>query len=578
MHRQGRWSADQRPSLFLLRAAGFCKFTASCVPVSGTIVPMMMHNRQCARLCPRRQCILLLATLAAALFIALQPCAARAQTPVPSDNTFLPLQPLVAPQPSIYLPLISGSDNIAPTPVRSAQPVYGLLGTLEKATRFRDTERLRLPNGATYVLVPATERLDSEIGALAASSSPTGRVWGTLYAANTSASSVDTNAYIIVSAIVAADEIPVASGPPTPTPLPLTAVARFSVVNLYSGPGSNWPRGGQFTAGMRCPIAGRNANATWIRIDCAASGNSGWIEPRFVNVVGQISDAPVVQGAERAPTPTPTPTPTTVPTAQPYTFRGWRTLYFTNAQLRGAPAFVDDVAQVGGNWGAGSPRQGMPADYFSIAYERTVVFPSGFYFFTAEADDGLRFLLDGVTLLDQWSMPGAQSLRLGIALSGAHDLRIEYNEVSGTARLAFAWQAATQTVLWQANYIGVPNMPGGTLRRSEPSGVAYPLDYNWGSGSPGGAPAGNWTARWLGRYHFDDGNYIFQAQGQDGIRVTLDGTVVINKWSDGYSDLRNRFIGVGAGDHTVTVDYYDRLGNAAVRVWWYRDTAPGLPQ
>jgi hypothetical protein len=32
---------------------------------------------------------------------------------------------------------------------------------------------------------------------------------------------------------------------------------------------------------------------------------------------------------------------------------------------------------------------------------------------------------------------------------------------------------------------------------------------------------------------------------------------------------------VGAGDHTVTVDYYNRLGDASVRVWWVRDIAGG---
>ena len=28
---------------------------------------------------------------------------------------------------------------------------------------------------------------------------------------------------------------------------------------------------------------------------------------------------------------------------------------------------------------------------------------------------------------------------------------------------------------------------------------------------------------------------------------------------------------IGAGIHTMRVEYYERTGNAAVRVWWYED-------
>ncbi len=447
--------------------------------------------------------------------------------------------------------------------------------------------RLRLPAGSRYTLVAATSALDREIAELAAAIPATARVWGTLY----SGAAGDPNAYIVVTAILPNTEEPVVAGrptptltrtstptpTPTPTPQPLMAVARFDMVNLFAGPGSTYGRGGQLRAGMRCPITGRNAAATWIRIECtdgggagSSAGTTGWIEPRFVIVMGSVDDAPVATAPQPTPSPTATPAPTA--TAQPYVFRGWRALYFANAQLRGPPAFVDDVAEISANWEVGAPRAGMPADYFSIAFERTVYFAPGYYFFTAEADDGLRFLLDGVALLDQWNNTGAQTFRLGMPLAGAHDLRVEYNEVSGAGRLRFEWQAGSTAMRWQAGYAGLPNTPGGVVTRQESEANSYRLDYNWGIGSPTGAPAANWTARWVGTFRFEAGNYIFQAQGRDGIRVTLDGTVVLDKWNDGYGDLRNRFIGVGAGDHTVTVDYYDRVGDASIRVWWYRDT------
>jgi hypothetical protein len=48
---------------------------------------------------------------------------------------------------------------------------------------------------------------------------------------------------------------------------------------------------------------------------------------------------------------------------------------------------------------------------------------------------------------------------------------------------------------------------------------------------------------------------------------------VIDGWRDGYIDLTNRFYAVGAGIHTVRVEYYERTGNAQLRVWWFEDFA-----
>ena len=46
---------------------------------------------------------------------------------------------------------------------------------------------------------------------------------------------------------------------------------------------------------------------------------------------------------------------------------------------------------------------------------------------------------------------------------------------------------------------------------------------------------------------------------------------LLDGWRDGYKDLTNRFYAIGAGIHTMRVEYYERTGNAAVRVWWYED-------
>jgi hypothetical protein len=87
-----------------------------------------------------------------------------------------------------------------------------------------------------------------------------------------------------------------------------------------------------------------------------------------------------------------------------------------------------------------------------------------------------------------------------------------------------------------------------------------------------------WSARWQGEFPFDSGNFVFRANVDDGIRIYLDGLLVIDQWRDGYKETNNRVIGIGSGRHTIVVEYYERTGNASIEVWWYRDSAYTGPQ
>jgi len=100
------------------------------------------------------------------------------------------------------------------------------------------------------------------------------------------------------------------------------------------------------------------------------------------------------------------------------------------------------------------------------------------------------------------------------------------------------------------------------------------LDYDWGTGSPdpGVINPDLFSARWQGSFYFGPGTYVFSAQSDDGMRVYVDGTLVLAGWQDGYADLRSGLYSIGDGQHNVRVDYYERTGNAVARLRWYRDT------
>jgi hypothetical protein len=94
------------------------------------------------------------------------------------------------------------------------------------------------------------------------------------------------------------------------------------------------------------------------------------------------------------------------------------------------------------------------------------------------------------------------------------------------------------------------------------------INYDWGIGGPAGVPPDNFSARWTGRFNFAGGNVTFTARADDGVRVFLDGTLIIDGWKDQppttYTTMRN----VTAGEHEVKVEYYEKLEGAVIQVGW----------
>ena len=232
------------------------------------------------------------------------------------------------------------------------------------------------------------------------------------------------------------------------------------------------------------------------------------------------------------------------------------------------------------NWGVGSPAAGISADNFSARFERGIQVTPGFYRFTADADDGVRVWLDGQLIIDEWHGADNRVYSVSRVLTGNHKLRVEYYEASGSASLRFSYEVVDSTRQWDAEYYAGTNPTGNTvLRQSEPASQT-PLDMNWSYSSP--APdqlgADYWSARWTGSFPFEYGTYVFRVNADDGVRVYVDGLLLIDQWRDGYKEVSNSFVDIGAGDHQITVEYYERTGLALVKLWWYRETGTVTPR
>jgi PA14 domain len=113
---------------------------------------------------------------------------------------------------------------------------------------------------------------------------------------------------------------------------------------------------------------------------------------------------------------------------------------------------------------------------------------------------------------------------------------------------------------WRATYFANRTLSGSPAgERCEAA-----VDYNWGSAGPTGVGVGtdNFSARWVKTQNFAAGSHTFTATADDGIRVYLDGTLIIDQWRDQSPTTYTVTRQVTAGNHQVRMEYYENAGGA----------------
>jgi hypothetical protein len=119
---------------------------------------------------------------------------------------------------------------------------------------------------------------------------------------------------------------------------------------------------------------------------------------------------------------------------------------------------------------------------------------------------------------------------------------------------------------WRGEYFGNDFLGGAPLLVRNDREV----NFDWGNGAPApGVPADNFSVRWTRSFFFPAGNYRFSAYADDGVRVYLDGFLLIDEWHQWLDrSYVNDFSNLGTGNHTITVEYVDFGGQARVWVAW----------
>jgi hypothetical protein len=97
------------------------------------------------------------------------------------------------------------------------------------------------------------------------------------------------------------------------------------------------------------------------------------------------------------------------------------------------------------------------------------------------------------------------------------------------------------------------------------------IDFDWGGRSPDSAVrVDNFSARWQGDFDMSAGQYDFTVVVDDGMRLYVDGELVIDRWIDQPPTTYTVTRLLSSGRHRIVMEYYERGGGAVARLSWVK--------
>ena len=90
------------------------------------------------------------------------------------------------------------------------------------------------------------------------------------------------------------------------------------------------------------------------------------------------------------------------------------------------------------------------------------------------------------------------------------------------------------------------------------------IDFSWGTSSPEWSVVGadNFSVRWTGNLNVSPGRYRFTTATDDGVRLWVNGQLVIDKWLEQHTTYYTADVDLPSGTASVQMEYYENVGGA----------------
>jgi hypothetical protein len=241
------------------------------------------------------------------------------------------------------------------------------------------------------------------------------------------------------------------------------------------------------------------------------------------------------------------------------------------------------------DWGNGSPDSAVSSHNFSARWQGDFDLSSGQYDFVVTADDGVRLYVDGELILDRWIDQPPTTYAVSRTLSaGRHRIVMEYYENGGgaVARLSFASSSSggsspssppttgNSSPSSSCSQVGSNFFVGcyyndRNLTNFATSQSTGRIDFDWGNGSPDSAVSSdNFSARWQGDFDLSSGQYDFVVTADDGVRLYVDGELILDRWIDQPPTTYTVSRTLMSGRHRIVMEYYENGEGALARLSW----------
>lgn len=242
-------------------------------------------------------------------------------------------------------------------------------------------------------------------------------------------------------------------------------------------------------------------------------------------------------------------------------------------------------AKVDFNW-PGSPMSSVNQDNFSVRWTGKIQprYSQTYTLFTSN-DDGVRLWVDGQLILDKW-FSGVNNWSATTPVLNAnqlYDIVIEYYEGGGGAKMKLEWQSSSQSreVVPQSQlYPVVPNVAGTGLKGQYYNGTSFntivqtrtdaQIDFNWPGSPMSSVDENNFSVRWTGQVKPRHSQaYTFFTSNDDGVRLWIDGELLIDKWMSGVNNWSATTPVLNANQlYDIKMEYYEGGGGAKAKLEW----------
>lgn len=120
---------------------------------------------------------------------------------------------------------------------------------------------------------------------------------------------------------------------------------------------------------------------------------------------------------------------------------------------------------------------------------------------------------------------------------------------------------------WRGQYFDNPELSGQpVLVRGD-----HELRFNWGAAAPHpSVPNDKFSVRWDRSATFEEGVYRFTVEADDGMRLYVDNTLILESWRVGSPRTLELDYPMTAGNHAIRLEYFEDRGNALVNLRWTR--------